>query len=100
MQHLQTLKCRSFFAGIANPSCGRSIDVSSYVNLERHCDDCYNLYREIDIYLMCRQHCYENDIFFSCLNATRVPTDTQFELAKDIVAVDGGHLIGINFDNK
>ena len=85
---------------MANPSCGRSIYVSSYVNLERHCDDCYNLYRDIDLYTMCRADCYENDIFFLCLKLLHVPVAQQVHAAKQIVAVDGGDQIGIKFDSK
>ena len=82
------------FSGVENPSCGRAISVSSYKNLERHCDDCYNVFRDIDLYQMCRQDCYENDMYFICLNVLQVPQDEQHSLVNQIAAVDGGDVIG------
>ena len=74
--------------------------MSSYVNLERHCDDCYNLFRDIEVYQLCRAECYENDLFFLCLKFLHVPEHVQHHAAKQIVAVDGGDQIGIKYSSK
>ena len=88
-----------FFQGASNPSCGNGIDLKSYLFLERHCQDCYNLFADFEVYDLCREGCYENDIYFFCLNALHVPKATQVEAARKIIAVDGGHLLGVEINS-
>ncbi|RWR99760.1 ion transport peptide-like isoform X1 [Dinothrombium tinctorium] len=48
----------------------RGIDNQSYsARLDRVCYDCYNLFREPKIYLMCTQDCFTSDYFKACLDA-------------------------------
>ena len=49
------------------------------------------------MYEECRRNCYENDIFFQCLNATLVPQETQQDVVETLASIDGGDIFGLEF---
>ena len=73
------------FRSVKNPSCGIALDVQSFVFLDQFCEDCFNLYREEEIYQLCQSDCYDNNIFFFCLNVTLVNKETT-QKASEIIS--------------
>ena len=57
--------------------CGGALPLKTFLFLDKFCEDCYNLYKFEELFTMCRANCYDNDIFYVCLNATLVDKDTQ-----------------------
>ncbi|CAG9136472.1 unnamed protein product [Plutella xylostella] len=54
---------RSFF----NLQCKGVYDASIFARLDRICDDCYNLFREPELYTLCRKDCFTSDYFKGCV---------------------------------
>ena len=49
----------------------------------------------LQIYEGCRHNCYENDIFFTCLNATLVPWEIQLKVLNLLASLNGGNIFGL-----
>ena len=52
------------------------------VFLSRICDDCYMIYRDTDIYHMCRSDCYNNRFFLGCMDVMMVSKRTRSKAAR------------------
>ena len=72
---------------VGNPSCGIALPVQSVVFLDKFCLDCYNVYRLDEVYQNCQADCYDNDVFFFCLNVTLVTQETAARAAGIILAL-------------
>ncbi|XP_076066853.1 molt-inhibiting hormone-like [Oratosquilla oratoria] len=59
----RSLAKRSLF----DATCMGSYDRQMYKQLDRVCDDCYNLYRKPYVQVECRRGCFANDVFEQCL---------------------------------
>ncbi|XP_026763050.2 CHH-like protein isoform X1 [Galleria mellonella] len=70
---------RSFF----NLQCKGVYDAAIFARLDRICDDCYNLFREPQLYTLCRQDCFTTDYFKGCVEVLQ-ETD-QLELFKTYI---------------
>merc|ERR1719259_1188795 len=49
--------------------------------LDSICEDCYLLYRDIDIYQMCRSECYGTEFFLGCMESIMVSKPTRNKAA-------------------
>eukprot|EP00095_Tigriopus_kingsejongensis_P004255 maker-scaffold919_size81109-snap-gene-0.18 protein:Tk04255 transcript:maker-scaffold919_size81109-snap-gene-0.18-mRNA-1 annotation:"ion transport peptide 3" len=49
--------------------CKVSPTLKIYKTLNRVCDECFLLYREPDLYHMCRSDCFGSDYFMSCMDS-------------------------------
>ncbi|XP_011334563.1 ion transport peptide isoform X2 [Ooceraea biroi] len=56
---------RSFF----DIQCKGVYDKSIFARLDRICEDCYNLFREPQLHMLCKQNCFSNQYFTSCIQA-------------------------------
>uniref|UniRef100_A0A2H1WBV3 SFRICE_024337 n=1 Tax=Spodoptera frugiperda TaxID=7108 RepID=A0A2H1WBV3_SPOFR len=54
---------RSFFT----LECKGVYDAAIFARLDRICDDCYNLFREPQLYNLCRKDCFTTDYFKGCV---------------------------------
>ena len=72
---------------VGNPSCGHALDLPSVIFLDKFCTDCYNVYRLDEVYQNCQADCYDNDVFFFCLNVTLVTQETAARAAGIILAL-------------
>ncbi|XP_041984550.1 CHH-like protein isoform X1 [Aricia agestis] len=54
---------RSFF----NLQCKGVFDAAIFARLDRVCDDCYNLFREPELYTLCRDGCFTTEYFKGCV---------------------------------
>ncbi|XP_049877125.1 CHH-like protein isoform X1 [Pectinophora gossypiella] len=70
---------RSFF----NLQCKGVYDAAIFARLDRICDDCYTLFREPQLYSLCRKDCFTTDYFKGCVEVLR-ETD-QLELFKTYI---------------
>ncbi|KAL0820131.1 hypothetical protein ABMA28_006068 [Loxostege sticticalis] len=70
---------RSFF----NLQCKGVYDAAIFARLDRICDDCYNLFREPQLYTLCRQDCFTTDYFKGCVEVLQ-ETD-KLELFKTYI---------------
>jgi len=60
-------------------SAAPSLRVLKY--LDRICDDCYMIYRDTDVYQMCRSNCYNNNFFLGCMDVMMVSKVTRSKAA-------------------
>lgn len=49
-------------------SCKGVYDKSIFARLDRICEDCYNLFREPQLHVLCRKNCFTTDYFKGCLD--------------------------------
>ncbi|XP_051175036.1 ion transport peptide isoform X2 [Leptopilina boulardi] len=49
--------------------CKGVYDKSLFARLDRICEDCYNLFREPQLHLLCKQNCFSTEYFTSCIQA-------------------------------
>ncbi|XP_050682721.1 CHH-like protein [Leptidea sinapis] len=56
---------RSFF----NLQCKGVYDAAIFARLDRICDDCYNLFREPQLYTLCRSQCFTSPYFKGCMES-------------------------------
>ncbi|RXG54164.1 Crustacean hyperglycemic hormone [Armadillidium vulgare] len=52
---------------IFDTSCKGFYDRGLFAQLDRVCEDCYNLYRKPHVAAECRRDCYTTEVFESCL---------------------------------
>ena len=59
--------------------CGGALSTSSpsFILLNRVCEYCYYITKDHEIFNLCREDCFINEYFFSCLNATFADNDTR-----------------------
>ena len=74
-------------SAVGNPSCGHALDLPSVIFLDKFCTDCYNVYRLDEVYQNCQADCYDNDVFFFCLNVTLVTQETAARAAGIILTL-------------
>ncbi|XP_063614441.1 uncharacterized protein LOC134787591 [Penaeus indicus] len=48
-------------------SCTGVYDRELLVSLDRVCEDCYNLYRDVGVAAECRSNCFHNEVFLYCV---------------------------------
>ncbi|KAJ8717466.1 hypothetical protein PYW08_005865 [Mythimna loreyi] len=70
---------RSFFA----LECKGVFDAAMFARLDRICDDCYNLFREPELYTLCRKDCFTTKYFKGCVEVLQ-ETD-QLETFKEYI---------------
>ncbi|KAJ0173937.1 hypothetical protein K1T71_010083 [Dendrolimus kikuchii] len=80
---------RSFFT----LECKGIYDAAIFARLDRICDDCYNLFREPQLYTLCRKDCFTTEYFKGCVEALR-ETD-QLETFKKYIKIIHGADPGI-----
>ncbi|PZC73065.1 CHH-like protein isoform X2 [Helicoverpa armigera] len=56
---------RSFFT----LECKGVYDAAIFARLDRICDDCYNLFREPQLYTLCREKCFTSPYFKGCMES-------------------------------
>ncbi|XP_049877130.1 CHH-like protein isoform X2 [Pectinophora gossypiella] len=56
---------RSFF----NLQCKGVYDAAIFARLDRICDDCYTLFREPQLYSLCRAKCFTTPYFKGCMES-------------------------------
>ncbi|XP_050041811.1 crustacean hyperglycemic hormone isoform X1 [Dermacentor andersoni] len=49
--------------------CRGNFEQSYLARLERVCEECYQLYREPEVYNLCRDNCFKNENFLKCAEA-------------------------------
>ncbi|KAF9820455.1 hypothetical protein SFRURICE_009874 [Spodoptera frugiperda] len=72
---------RSFFT----LECKGVYDAAIFARLDRICDDCYNLFREPQLYNLCRKDCFTTDYFKGCVEVLQ-ETD-QLEQFKEYIRI-------------
>ena len=66
----QSSACR----GLYNPS--------AFKKLELICTDCYNLFKESEVYTYCMAGCFETPFFLTCVRSLMMEEDMVMELVK------------------
>ncbi|XP_038211049.1 ion transport peptide-like isoform X2 [Zerene cesonia] len=75
---------RSFF----NLQCKGVFDAAIFARLDRICDDCYTLFREPQLYSLCRKDCFKTDYFKGCVEVLQ-ETDQLDTFKKYIKQLNG-----------
>jgi len=66
------------------PFCEGKIDIPTYFFLNRVCEDCFSLYRDPEIYSVCRGDCFGSMYFAGCMQSLMVDQETQGRAARYI----------------
>nr|QBC73648.1 VIH- MIH family peptide 1 [Oratosquilla oratoria] len=69
---------------------GRSTYPDLYTNLARVCEDCQNLTRDKSVYLKCRENCFVNEIFLTCMGVLMIPDNVQHQYRKNVSIIQEG----------
>nr|QBC73647.1 VIH- MIH family peptide 2 [Oratosquilla oratoria] len=69
---------------------GRSSYPQYYAIISRMCDDCTNLTRDNSVYVNCRENCFRNELFNTCMNALMIMRDTQKEYREYAIIIQEG----------
>ena len=82
---------RSVSQGIdaSNPlgcSAAPSLRILKY--LDRICEDCYMIYRDPDVYTMCRNGCFNNRFFLGCMDVMMVSKKTRSRAASFVSMIN------------
>jgi len=62
-----------------------------YQFLNRICEDCFQLYRNTDLYHMCRTDCFGTDVFRACMDVLQIETEVRDRAAEVVDTIH--HLI-------
>ena len=46
--------------------CGGMYSAHALIRLQRICTDCYNMYREIEVFHQCSDQCFTSQTFLKC----------------------------------
>jgi len=61
--------------------CQGRLDLAKFEKVNRICDECYSLYKEIDVYRLCRADCFGTKIFYGCMEALLVKDELKKEVS-------------------
>ncbi|TRY74745.1 hypothetical protein TCAL_00550 [Tigriopus californicus] len=61
--------------------CKSSPSIRAYSTLNKVCEDCYHLYRDADLYNMCRSNCFGSEFFMSCMDSLLTTTEAKMHHA-------------------
>jgi len=56
--------------------------------LDRICEDCYMIYRDPDVYTMCRNGCFNNRFFLGCMDVMMVSKKTRSRAASFVSMIN------------
>jgi len=68
--------------------CSSSPSLRILKYLDRICDDCYMLYRDSDVYQMCRSDCFSSRFFLGCMDVMMVSKGTRTKAAKFVTLIN------------
>ncbi|CAB4066568.1 unnamed protein product [Lepeophtheirus salmonis] len=76
----------SYFAGIKDKrnyvdlQCRGMYDQGMFAQLDRICEDCYNLYKDAEVHGFCRSDCFSSHTFKQCLQSLLLEKESEFYL--------------------
>eukprot|EP00096_Caligus_rogercresseyi_P010612 TRINITY_DN3941_c0_g1_i1.p1 TRINITY_DN3941_c0_g1~~TRINITY_DN3941_c0_g1_i1.p1 ORF type:complete len:149 (-),score=29.66 TRINITY_DN3941_c0_g1_i1:560-1006(-) len=76
----------SYFAGIKDKrnyvdlQCRGMYDQGIFAQLDRICEDCYNLYKDAEVHGFCRSNCFSTQTFKQCLQSLLLEKESDFYL--------------------
>ncbi|XP_037911778.1 ion transport peptide isoform X2 [Hermetia illucens] len=66
--------------------CKGSYNSSLFSKLDRICDDCYNLFREVELLRLCKSDCFATDYFAACVEALLLQEEMEkYDSWRDIL---------------
>jgi len=68
--------------------CSSSPSLRILKYLDRICDDCYMLYRDSDVYQLCRSDCFSSRFFLGCMDVMMVSKGTRTKAAKFVTLIN------------
>ncbi|XP_037911739.1 ion transport peptide-like isoform X1 [Hermetia illucens] len=57
--------------------CKGSYNSSLFSKLDRICDDCYNLFREVELLRLCKHQCFKTDYFKGCVDSLQLGDEIE-----------------------
>ena len=66
----------------SNSECRGIYNPSVYTRLKKICTDCYNLFKEPEVYNYCMSGCFDSSFFFTCTRTLMIEEDMVRELVK------------------
>ena len=70
----------SNFPSISSSKCRGLYNPSAYQKLENICTDCYNLYKEPEVYTYCMSGCFDSSYFLTCVKGLMMEEEMVVEL--------------------
>ncbi|GIY33229.1 ion transport peptide [Caerostris darwini] len=55
--------------GFVSLGCMGTYVKADFFRLDRLCDECYQMFREPEVYMICRSNCFKNNYFPLCVDA-------------------------------
>merc|ERR1711868_190917 len=74
--------------------CEGTLDVKTYLFMNKVCEDCFALYRDEDLYSACRSGCFTSSYFQGCMSSLMVDNNTRGKAAAFLQARFGGGQFG------
>lgn len=71
--------------------CQGRLDLAKFEKVNRICDECYSLYKEIDVYRLCRADCFGTKIFYGCMEALLVKDELKKEVSSYLADAHTGY---------
>ena len=68
--------------------CDGTLDLKTFLFINKICEDCFSLFRDSDIYNACRSNCFSSSYFPLCMDSLLVDQDTKDKAGKVLVYVD------------
>eukprot|EP00091_Calanus_sinicus_P024253 TRINITY_DN8593_c0_g1_i1.p1 TRINITY_DN8593_c0_g1~~TRINITY_DN8593_c0_g1_i1.p1 ORF type:complete len:121 (+),score=30.51 TRINITY_DN8593_c0_g1_i1:409-771(+) len=72
-----TTMLRSLRESPTDDLCDGTLDLKTFLFMNKMCEDCFSLYRDSDIYSACRSGCFSSPYFQSCMESLLVDKDTK-----------------------
>lgn len=71
--HHDVQKRSSFF----DIDCKGVFNKSIFFRLDRICEDCYSLFREVELHSLCKKQCFTTEFFKGCLEALQLQDEVN-----------------------
>ena len=55
------------FEDYSRIGCQGRYDLPKFARVDKICDECYHVYRDLELQTSCRKYCYRNDVFDACV---------------------------------
>lgn len=61
--------------------CKGRLDWARFAKVNQICEECYSLFKEMEVYQLCRQQCFGTKIFTGCMEALLVEEELKSDLS-------------------
>merc|ERR1711997_1119341 len=74
------LSVRSALSDPIEESCKGNLDFNAFLKLDKICKDCFNLFKDPEVYHLCRSDCFGTGFFNECMETILLKSELKSEL--------------------